>query len=1196
MLYCCSSLCGEQCYVEHGTDLLSAPRGEPVIYRFAHCILDTQLHTLCRADQSALLSPKVFEVLCYFIAHRDQVVSKQELCEQVWQGLAISDATLESCVRAVRASVGDSGQAQQIIQTQRGYGYRFVADVETLPDAPLSATAALPSSPGLDPEASTQEQAQTAPAPPPSLRQSGGVPASLLPGMRPCGVCARANPEDATFCAACGTRLRQPCSYCGQDVALPAVFCVACGQPLAPLPVPDLTTAATVAPWLPAATLILPPQLERSRSLIGLVKTVRPFVGRLQELDWFTHALQDVCAGKPRVVLIPGEAGIGKTRLLHEVQGLARRRGMQVYHGRCHEDVMLPYLPFVEALRTQLEQHPGQAAEMPGTEAELIRQLLPRAVASPAVASAFTTAQADQDRLRLFLDVSRIFLTMAQGFPTFFAVDDLHWADPSSLDLLRHLVFTLADTAERESIPLILVCTYRPREGGERLTRLLARIQRENICTTFTLRGLDEADVSALLQSLGLRPPSHQLTATVSQATQGNPLFIQEVFHHMVQQEALEERGGYVTTTAAPADLRLPEEVTSAIGTHIQRLSESCQRVLTLAALLGDRVSLQILEAVSGMDAESLLDVLEEGIHQHLLLSEGQDVQFAHPLIQHMFYHTLSAARRQRFHQQIAQTLEHLYADSRDAHLQEIAHHLIRAGPAAAPETIVMYARRAGDQTFTAAAWSDAAQYYEAALSAAESIAHFPVRDRAELHYRAGLARYWDMDAGPALDHYEKAIAAYRLAGEIQGLARVLMEQARTYYTLASVPLGTLADIQPLEAALEALGERETELHGSILNVMSAAYSTAQQQDKARELAQRALEIGQRLQDDRLRAYAYFVLGVAQGRSLHVQEGVECFQKVLALARRCDDLVLQDWALTRLPVALTWLGRFQEVEAVSQEACTLTRKYQDWGAYSVASSALTSTAVARGDFETAESHAQETMLMVARSHFPWGGVRALCALACAHTLRGAWTAAATTLDTLVEPGRVFREAGSFVQTTVRVLRHLVCTYAGVATEPLAACDIDAILSAEIDTFSLDPLCALVELADLRGDAVGAARLYQVLQRAVDQGLLFSIGWVCLLPRVLGVAAALNCWWDVAETHFQTALDAAGRCDARPELGRTYLDYARMLAARNGQSDRQRASTLINQAYALLTPLRMTPFVERATALAEALPQGHLDAT
>src|SRR2546427_6699049 len=103
--------------------------GGSMLYRFADCVLDTQLYTLARADQRTRLAPKVFEVLCYLIEHRDRVVSKQELCDQVWEGLAISDATLESCLRAVRITVGDSGQAQRLIQTQRGYGYRFVADV-----------------------------------------------------------------------------------------------------------------------------------------------------------------------------------------------------------------------------------------------------------------------------------------------------------------------------------------------------------------------------------------------------------------------------------------------------------------------------------------------------------------------------------------------------------------------------------------------------------------------------------------------------------------------------------------------------------------------------------------------------------------------------------------------------------------------------------------------------------------------------------------------------------------------------------------------------------------------------------------------------------------------------------------------------------------------------------------------------------
>src|SRR5262249_34541437 len=209
-----------------------------MIYRFADCALDTQLYTLQRAGQSTRLAPKVFEVLCYLIEDRDRVVSKQELREQVWEGLAISDATLESCLRAVRNTVGDSGQVQRIIQTQRGYGYHFVADVtlaasrgET--EAKASLTPA-PLEPLADP-ALTLPPAQPVAPPRPALRSV----------VRLCAACQHANDEHAIFCAGCGTRLRQLCVYCGQDVTFPATFCPACGQPLAaPSPASRLPTSA----------------------------------------------------------------------------------------------------------------------------------------------------------------------------------------------------------------------------------------------------------------------------------------------------------------------------------------------------------------------------------------------------------------------------------------------------------------------------------------------------------------------------------------------------------------------------------------------------------------------------------------------------------------------------------------------------------------------------------------------------------------------------------------------------------------------------------------------------------------------------------------------------------------------------------------------------------------------------------------
>jgi DNA-binding winged helix-turn-helix (wHTH) protein len=177
-----------------------------MIYRFADCALHTQLFTLDRTGQRTRLPPKVFEVLCYLIEHRDHVVSKQELCDQVWEGYAISDATLESCLRAVRLTVGDSGQAQRIIQTQRGYGYRFVADVEIVSEdmpTPSLPPAAVPSP--LTPTVGGLTSAPVRPATtpirrgPPFVRRAGRACANSAPTAARCSSCQRpsARPVDS---------------------------------------------------------------------------------------------------------------------------------------------------------------------------------------------------------------------------------------------------------------------------------------------------------------------------------------------------------------------------------------------------------------------------------------------------------------------------------------------------------------------------------------------------------------------------------------------------------------------------------------------------------------------------------------------------------------------------------------------------------------------------------------------------------------------------------------------------------------------------------------------------------------------------------------------------------------------------------------------------------------------------------------
>jgi class 3 adenylate cyclase/tetratricopeptide (TPR) repeat protein len=517
----------------------------------------------------------------------------------------------------------------------------------------------------------------------------------------------------------------------------------------------------------------------------------------------------------------------------------------------------------------------------------------------------------------------------------------------------------------------------------------------------------------------------------------------------------------------------------------------------------------------------------------------------------------------------------------------DIAHHLVRAGQAADTDTVVTYARRAGDHAFRLFAWADAASYYEAALAASESSGQFSVRDRAELHYWAGRARHRDQDAGPGLAHYERAAEAYRQAGDVRGLARVLMEKAEIQYTLASVPLGTLPDLQPLQDILAALEEGEPALRGQILAILAQGYRNARQGAKAEAMARQALEIGQRLGDHHLSARASSALALAQLNDGQIKEALESYRSAFAYARRTEDLWLQGWPLQRMPLPLIVLGQLDEAEHVAQEACALTRTTHDWGDHSVASSHLASIAVVKGHFEATERQVQETVLMVHRSGYFWGGVRALFALACARTLRGAWAEAEDALDMLVHPEQPFHEAGPAFHVFAQAFRRLIRSYAGTIEpdfQPFAAELLQVVKS---DTYSLAPLCALVEL----GAGLQAAQLVepakQRLSRAAARGVVFSSGWMFLIPRILGVAATLNRDWDTAENHFRDAIELASQAGARVELGRTYLDYARLLLSRRRKGGRQRATAVLEQATAIFTELGMEPFIQRAGQLVKA---------
>lgn len=927
--------------------------------------------------------------------------------------------------------------------------------------------------------------------------------------------------------------------------------------------------------------------LQKERYLKDLRGAPLPFIGRQRQLAVFTHIFQEITAGHPRVLLVHGEAGVGKTRLLKEVLAGVSRSEMSTCYGRCYEDSALTSPLLIESLCSGLLRVAEQGGPALADEAEILRRLLPEGkTAFPSVPSIIT--RPEQERFTIFCALARTVIRIAQYRPLFLAVDDLQWADQFSLDLLQHLMFAGADTAEQEPVPLFLLGSYRSMESQERLTRALACFQREEICRTLELSGLDEEEVSELIRGMGIERPSRQLVAMVQTTTQGNPLFIQEIILHLLAQNGFQKRGGFYVSRVPSGDLQLPVQITNAIAARARRLSVECQRLLAFAAVLGERFSFKLLELVSGKDAAEVLDLLDEGLLQRVLISRESDFQFAHPLIRSVFYHELSIPRRQHLHLRIAQALESSYGRAVDVPILEIAHHLVYSGAETEAEKLAVYARRAGDIAFSRSAWGEATQYYEAALSAVTSEQNSTLQERAELHHLAGRAHYRNMDVGPALDHYERAVACFQLTDDVRGLSQALAEKVQISFTLASVPYGTLIDLNPLENAVGNLGETERGLQGYLWATIAKAYWVARLPERTEPAARRALELGRQTKNNTLCAEAHIAVALSQSQSLQLREELESWRNSLKCAESAGDVWRQGLALQRIPMPLLGLGRLDEAEAVAQHACQAIRETHDWGGYSMALAMLASIDVVKGNFVAAEKHAHETLLMASRSRYPWGAALALPSLACARALRGESTEAEEALALLVEPDRIFAEPGPAMQMLTWMYRQLLRTRSGEIDDSWELGAKELLKIGGNDIHALAGYCAIVELSEASTRPAIAEAAYDALALAVQREIVFSSGWIFLLPRVLGVAATLNQWWDKAEVHFHSALETAKQLTARPALGRTYLDYARMLSARAGSGDLSLATDFARDALDLCEQLGLNPFVQQARQLLDSL--------
>ncbi len=452
--------------------------------------------------------------------------------------------------------------------------------------------------------------------------------------------------------------------------------------------------------WTPGAAFPLPPGLRQSAPAA--------FVGRARELATLRAAWLDVTAGNgARIALVAGEAGIGKSRLARELALEACEHGAVVLHGSANEDLLVPYQHFVVALRHFLgvaaPDELGRRVQPRAADLEPIIPSLPRQAGERPADRAGTETR----RYRLFDAVASLLAELSAGAPVLLMLDDLHWADQSSVALLRHML------ESHPEMRLLVLATQRQTEmtPGGPLAQALQRLTQQGLLQRMTLSGLLDDDVAELSRSLTGRELSAELVYAIRTEAAGNPFFVQEIVRHLSESDG---SGGVLSLARAG----LPESVREVIDLRLAPLDEACVRLLIVAAVIGGEFELEPLERISDLEGEDFAASLDEALAAGLVLelapSDRERFAFSHALVRRTLLERLSRAHRRRIHGRVAEALE---ASRGEAALSEIAYHLCEATPTVDREHALDYATRAAEQATAHLAYAEAVDLFTRALS-----------------------------------------------------------------------------------------------------------------------------------------------------------------------------------------------------------------------------------------------------------------------------------------------------------------------------------------------------------------------------------------------------------------------------------------------------------------------------------------------
>ena len=813
----------------------------------------------------------------------------------------------------------------------------------------------------------------------------------------------------------------------------------------------------------------------------------------------------------------------------------------------------MPFVEVVEAALTRsssIEQFRNLAA---GNAAELaqIAPGLRRVFPNLPIAAELPTAQV---RRYLFQSLFDFIARLSRVKPLVLLLDDLHWADESTLAMVNFLARRV------EHLPVLVIATYRDEEldASATLNRTLEELIRTGI-GSIKLEGLPRQGVAQMIAGLSRRQPPGHLIELIFEETQGNPFFVEEVYNNLAEEGMIFGRDGEFVSLPSGHELTVPQNLRLVIGRRLDRLSENAREVLSVAAVIGQSFSFMLLEAVVGaLDPDALLEGFEEVQHAGFITASTQGPEapfaFAHELVRQTLIRRMSQPREQRLHLKTAQAMEQLFPARVEERAAEIVYHLIKSGPYADSAKVAHYLSLLGQSLLRAGALEDARLTFAKALQSQET----DVATRARILADLACAERGLGDWNAAIGHLRQSIDLYADAGDLRSIGRIVFEMVESF-----VWTGDFREaVEFADRGLSHLRGDEPTYQARLLSALGYIRAAQGQYSSAMQAYKEALAspaVGPFL----ARVLAY--RSVCHCNFMQLDEALFDAQKSASLSNPEASPWTHTLALSIMMRAHYCLGRPGQALKIAVDLEPLAR-----GAGQLAALSFCASIEAWADFarnprivildqriRDAVSFHRETSLSLFLA-------QSLGQMSLVRFLAGDWDEATA----IAEEARTGELHQAFAGFAAGMLLRL-SGYSGDRERVLELFDQARahlpVLERPNPGGSWSLLMEAVESLSMVDEHGRAAELYPQVRELLSTGAVCMTFGCRFLETTAGIAAGAGGNWDLAGQHFERALNQAAEFPHRLEEAEVQRLHAMMLLRCNRPGDRERARGMLTSA-------------------------------